>query len=94
MSFIRKLAEKGISFIIITHDMNLALEYADRAVVLHEGKIIADNTVSAVLGDQGTLQRANLREISLIKLAKLSGIPTPETFVKLYIEANRREEYA
>ncbi|MBJ8091013.1 ABC transporter ATP-binding protein [Bacillus cereus] len=94
MSFIRKLAEKGISFIIITHDMNLALEYADRAVVLHEGKIIADNTVSAVLGDQGTLQRANLREISLIKLAKLSGIPTPEKFVKLYIEANRREEYA
>ena len=94
MSFIRKLAEKGISFIIITHDMNLALEYADRAVVLHEGKIIADNTVSAVLGDQGTLQRANLRESSLIKLAKLSGIPTPETFVKLYIEDTRREEYA
>ncbi|MED1411087.1 MULTISPECIES: ABC transporter ATP-binding protein [Bacillus] len=94
MSFIRKLAEKGISFIFITHDMNLALEYANRAVVLHKGKIIADNTVSAVLGDQETLQRANLREISLIKLAKLSGIPSPEMFVKLYIEVNRREEYA
>ncbi|EJR54865.1 hypothetical protein IIM_01805 [Bacillus cereus VD107] len=94
MSFIRKLAEKGISFIFITHDMNLALEYANRAVVLHKGKIIADNTVSAVLGDQETLQRANLREISLIKLAKLSGISSPEMFVKLYIEVNRREEYA
>ncbi|OHX31431.1 DUF3744 domain-containing protein [Bacillus mycoides] len=94
MSFIRTLAEKGISFIFITHDMNLALEYANRAVVLHEGKIIANNTVSAVLGDQETLQRANLREISLIKLAKLSGIPSPEMFVKLYIEVNRREEYA
>ncbi|MGE7632601.1 ABC transporter ATP-binding protein [Bacillus paramycoides] len=94
MSFIRKLAEKGISFIFITHDMNLALEYANRAVVLHKGKIIADNAVSAVLGDQETLQRANLREISLIKLAKLSGISSPEMFVKLYIEVNRREEYA
>ncbi|MES9700152.1 ABC transporter ATP-binding protein [Bacillus sp. JJ927] len=94
MSFIRKLAEKGISFIFITHDMNLALEYANRAVVLHEGKIIADNTVSTVFWDQGTLQRANLREISLIKLAKLSGISSPEMFVKLYIEVNRREEYA
>lgn len=94
MSFIRTLAEKGISFIFITHDMNLALEYANRAVVLHEGKIIANNTVSAVLGDQETLQRTNLREISLIKLAKLSGIPSPEMFVKLYIEVNRREEYA
>ncbi|MED1559204.1 ABC transporter ATP-binding protein [Bacillus paramycoides] len=94
MSFIRKLAEKGISFIFITHDMNLALEYANRAVVLHKGKIIADNAVSAVLGDQETLQRANLREISLIKLAKLSGISSPEMFVKLYIDVNRREEYA
>ncbi|WP_258958699.1 ATP-binding cassette domain-containing protein, partial [Bacillus wiedmannii] len=33
MSFIRKLAVQGISFIFITHDMNLALEYADRAIV-------------------------------------------------------------
>jgi energy-coupling factor transport system ATP-binding protein len=94
MSFIRKLANKGISFIFITHDMNLALEYADRAVVLHEGRIIADNIVSNVLGDQETLQRANLRESSLTELVKFSGIPCPEKFMELYLDSNRREEGA
>ncbi|KAB2441341.1 ABC transporter ATP-binding protein [Bacillus luti] len=94
MSFIRKLAKKGISFIFITHDMNLALEYADRAIVLHEGEIIADNTVSAVLGDQEILQRANLRESSLFKLVTFSGVSCPKKFIELYFCDNRSEEGA
>ncbi|MGH1323990.1 ABC transporter ATP-binding protein [Bacillus pretiosus] len=92
MTFIRKLAAKGISFIFITHDMNLTLEYADRAIVLHEGEIIANNTASTVLGNSETLQRANLRESSLFKLVKLSGIAKPERFIELYFDVMRREE--
>jgi len=94
MSFIKKLTKKGISFIFITHDMNLALEYADRAVVLHEGEIIANNTVSTVLGNEETLQRANLSESSLFKLIRFSGISYPEKFIELYFDVNRREEVA
>ncbi|KFN04057.1 ATP-binding cassette domain-containing protein [Bacillus clarus] len=94
MSCIRRLAEKHIAFIFITHDMNLALEYADRAVVLHKGKIIADDFVSVVLANPLTLQTANLQESSLTKLAKLSGVSSPETFIQLYLEANRRGDYA
>ncbi|HDR7795585.1 TPA: ABC transporter ATP-binding protein [Bacillus luti] len=94
MSFIRKLAKKGISFIFITHDMNLAFEYADRALVLHEGEIIAHDTVSTVLGHQETLQKANLRESSLFKLVTFSEISYPEKFIELYFEVNRREEDA
>ncbi|MGY2613528.1 DUF3744 domain-containing protein [Bacillus pretiosus] len=92
MTFIRKLAAKGISFIFITHDMNLTLEYTDRAIVLHEGEIIANNTASTVLGNSETLQRANLRESSLFKLVKLSGIAKPERFIELYFDVMRREE--
>ena len=36
--------------------MNLALEYADRAIVLHEGRIIANHTASIVLGHPETLK--------------------------------------
>lgn len=92
MTFIRELAAKGISFIFITHDMNLALEYADRAIVLHEGEIIANNTASTVLGNLETLQRANLRESSLFKLVKFSGIANPERFIELYFNVMRRAE--
>ena len=42
--------------------MNLALEYTDRAVVLHEGKIIADNTVFDVLGDRNVTKSQLKRE--------------------------------
>ncbi|PEA30815.1 ABC transporter ATP-binding protein [Bacillus toyonensis] len=94
MSFIRNLAKKGISFIFITHDMNLALEYADRAVVLHEGEIIADNTATTVLGHKETLQRANLRESSLFELVTFSEISCPEKFMELYCNVSRREENA
>ena len=47
-----------------------------------------------VLGDQETLQRANLRESSLTKLIKFSGIACPEKFMELYLDSNRREEGA
>ena len=74
--------------------MNLALEYADRAIVLHEGEIIIDNTVSVVLGNHEILQRANLRESSLFKLVTFSGISCPEKFIELYFDGNRRDEGA
>lgn len=93
MSCISVLAAKGISFIFITHDMNLALEYADRAVVLHQGRILADDTVPIVLANSQLLQQANLQESSLTTLAKLSKIPFPEVFVQMYMEAKRRGDY-
>ncbi|MGG0301670.1 DUF3744 domain-containing protein [Bacillus albus] len=92
MTFIRKLAAKGISFIFITHDMNLALEYADRAIVLLKGEIIANNTASSVLGHSETLHRACLGESSLFKLVKFSGIANPARFIDLYFNVMRREE--
>ena len=72
--------------------MNLASEYADRAIVLHEGEIIANNTASTVLGHPETLKRANLKESSLFKLVKFSGIANPEKFMELYFNDIRREE--
>ena len=72
--------------------MNLALEYADRAIVLHEGRIIANHTASIVLGHPATLQRANLKESSLFKLVKFSGIANPEKFMELYFDDIRRRK--
>ncbi|MGG3521209.1 DUF3744 domain-containing protein [Bacillus pseudomycoides] len=93
MSCISLLAAQGISFIFITHDMNLALEYADRAVVLHKGKILANDTVPSVLANSEVLQQANLQESSLTTLANLSKVPFPDVFVQMYMEAKRRGDY-
>ncbi len=93
MSCINVLATQGISFIFITHDMNLALEYTDRAVVLHQGRILADDTVPIILANSEVLQQANLQESSLTTLAKLSKVPFPEVFVQMYMEKKRRGDY-
>jgi energy-coupling factor transport system ATP-binding protein len=39
-----KLNEKGKTIIFITHDMDLVANYAHRAVVLHNGKILIEGT--------------------------------------------------
>ncbi|MGG2014799.1 ABC transporter ATP-binding protein [Bacillus sp. S10(2024)] len=90
MNFIEKIAKCGISFLLITHDMNLAIEYAKRAIVLHNGEIIADDAVTTVLANEHVLKRANLRESTLTRLAKHGNIPLPQLFVQSYIEAKRR----
>ena len=52
MEFLRKLnRELRITIIMITHDMHLMLEYTDRAIVLSNGHIIADDKSSKILTD-------------------------------------------
>lgn len=84
MEFIVEIASKGVGILLITHDMHLALEYADRAVVLSEGRVISNKRVSNVLGDEEVMKKANLKETSLSKLAikaEIKPIDLMETFI-------------
>jgi len=85
INFINRLnAEFGKTIIFITHDMHLAIENTDRAVVLSEGELIADDSVFSVLSDDDVITRANLKQTSLYTLAKKIGIP-PEKCIEHYI---------
>ncbi len=90
MEFISRLNEKGITIIMITHDMHLMLEYTDRAVVLSEGMKIADDTGANVLTDKRIIEKANLKETSLYQLALKAEIENPRAFVKGFIDYDRR----
>jgi energy-coupling factor transport system ATP-binding protein len=69
MNFICSLGEHVKSFIVITHDPDLAIEYTDRAIVLNDGKIIADGPTRKVLADQSILKEGAIRETSQIELS-------------------------
>ena len=74
MNFICSLGEHVKSFIVITHDPDLAIEYTDRAIVLNDGKIIADGPTRKVLADQSILKEGAIRETSQIELSlKVTG---------------------
>ena len=89
MEFIKTLANKGISIILITHDMQLTLEYCDRAMVLSGGKKIADNKPSCILTDEKIIKQANLKETSLSTLAKAIEMERPNDFVQFFIDFER-----
>ncbi|MEG2247112.1 MAG: ABC transporter ATP-binding protein, partial [Peptostreptococcaceae bacterium] len=76
MKFIKKISENKISIILITHDMHLALEYSDRAIVLSSGKIIADDTPINILSNKNIMKIANLRETSISTMAEILDIPS------------------
>ena len=69
MNFICSLGEHVKSFVVITHDPDLAIEYTDRAIVLNDGKIIADGETRKVLADTSILKEGAIRETSLIELS-------------------------
>ena len=89
MKFIKELSAQGISIILITHDMQLTLEYCHRAVVLSGGEKIADDKPSNILTDENIIKKANLKETSLSTLAKSIGIANTNDFVQFFIDLER-----
>lgn len=86
MKFLEKLnKELGIAIVFITHDMHLALENTDRAIVFTDGELIKDDKTFAVLADDDTIQRANLKQTSLYKLAQKLQLQ-PEKVIRHFID--------
>lgn len=85
MKFLEEINKLGVTIIMITHDMHLMQEYTPRAVVLAEGKVIADTHASVVLTDHEIIKRANLKETSLYNLAQRVGISDKTDFVQSFI---------
>ncbi len=52
----------------ITHDVDLAVRYANRVVLLVDGQVVADGPPEQVLGDDALLSRCRLRPTSLLEL--------------------------
>ncbi|MGB6182158.1 MAG: ABC transporter ATP-binding protein [Rhodococcus sp. (in: high G+C Gram-positive bacteria)] len=44
--------EMGRTVVMVLHDLNLAVRYSDRLVVMHEGKIVASGTPSEVIDER------------------------------------------
>ena len=89
MEFLRKLNERGVTVVMITHDMHLMLEYTPRALVFSDGQLIADRRASEVLCDPELIERAALKENSLFTLANQCEITPPEAFVERFIGEDR-----
>ena len=85
MNFLDSLQKQGHTIVMITHDMQLMLEYSDRCLVMVDGQIVADDNPVAILNQKSLLESANLKQTSLYALGqKLSCDPVEVT--QYYIE--------
>lgn len=85
MTFLNQLNQAGHTIIMITHDMQLMLEYSDRSIVVSDGKIIADCSPVALFNQVEILEQANLKKTSLFDLAEKLGI-NPIDLTNYYIK--------
>ncbi|MBW4861286.1 MAG: ABC transporter ATP-binding protein [Paeniclostridium sp.] len=89
MEFLLKLNKKGVTIIMITHDMHLMLEYTNRAIVLADGMKLADDTAANILTNKEVIKKANLKETSVYELAVKCRISDSRNFVNKFINYDR-----
>ena len=85
MEFLDCLQEKGHTIVMITHDMQLMLDYSDRALVVSDGQILADLSPAELFTHPDILQEANLKETSIFALANRLGMD-PLALTQFYMQ--------
>jgi energy-coupling factor transport system ATP-binding protein len=73
MEIIAKLNAGGTTVFMITHDMEVAADFARRAMVLSNGRLIGDGPVREILKDKPLLDRASLLPPQIAALALRLG---------------------
>ena len=68
MTMVKKLKDKlNMTIVLISHNMNYVLEYADKIFVLKNGKINFEGTVEELFDDENLLKENSLEQPELLK---------------------------
>jgi energy-coupling factor transport system ATP-binding protein len=61
LGLLSELNADGTTIVVVTHDMQLVTEYADRTVVMADGRVLASGATPEVFADAALIERAGLR---------------------------------
>ena len=68
MTMVKKLKDElNMTIVLISHNMNYVLEYADKIFVLKNGKINFEGTVEELFADENLLKENSLEQPELLK---------------------------
>jgi energy-coupling factor transporter ATP-binding protein EcfA2 len=68
--WIKELHAAGCTIVLVSHDMSLVAEHAERVIVLHEGHVLADGSPGAIFRQQAVLAPASLLPPPVLSLAQ------------------------
>lgn len=74
MDFVKRLnEEKNITVVMVCHDMEVVLDYADRVIAMAGGKIIDDDSTKVLFRKKQVLAAASLLQPQIIELSESLG---------------------
>lgn len=73
MQLIRELNENGTTVIMVSHDMEIVSDFAKRALVLSDGRLLADGSFHHVIRNREAMKAAGLLPPQITQLAQLLG---------------------
>ncbi len=73
MGTIRELNHKGVTIVMICHDMEIVLDFAQRVLVMAEGKLIADGKTRDIFKMEEILDKASILPPQIAQLATRLG---------------------
>jgi energy-coupling factor transport system ATP-binding protein len=75
MDLVRRLNEGGSTIIVVTHTMWVVAEYAHRAAVVRDGRVVLSGPVREVFTEEDELRDASLRPPHIVSLGNALGFP-------------------
>jgi energy-coupling factor transporter ATP-binding protein EcfA2 len=83
IALVKKLHHESHTVVLVTHDMKLVAEMANRIIILKEGKIAADGSPRRIFSDRELLEENLLEEPQITKLSHILGYGTCLTVEEL-----------
>ncbi len=75
LDWVAERTRAGHSALLITHDMRLVAEYAGRAALMQNGRIVAGGAPYQLFGEAELLSQADLQPPPIVRLAHQLGMP-------------------
>jgi len=90
---VQGLHRKGHTILLVTHDMRIAAAYAERTLVLKDGRVLLYGDTRSVFHQRDTLRAAHIQPPQITELAwrmRSTGMPEDVLTVQECFEAYRR----
>ncbi len=83
LKLIKKFNDEGKTIILVTHDMNIVLNYTDHAIVLNEGKLAFEGTPSQLFNQDVSQYAIEIPELfKFCKLLQSKGLDIDITKIR------------
>lgn len=83
-AYLALLSRRGMGLLVATHDVDFAWRWADRVLVFHRGKLVADGAPGQIFEQEERLRQCGLEQPVLFRVAHILGLrQAPRTVEEL-----------